>query len=793
MSTDVTVTFNATTKVWSRTDAGIISYPSTVSEVAGGPFLVVPVTVPFDPIHQTGGAFYELKAGPHVGFLVSAFSNSLGYGNITINQPVDPTQATQGIAKIDPLADWRVLIKAMGGPGGKGGRTELEVNATTQLWSRTTTGIISWPSTRNAAPGGPYWVNPIVVPFDPIHQTGGSFYELKEGPDAGFLVSFHTNALGYGDISTAQGDFNRGPGETLATIYHPNPHTTGASKHYNAGGEFHMSLLVDDPNILVPLPKQTHYAVEFFDIDANAWVEVFAGMIWDMDANEKEVIFYGIDYLALYQFVVDSRFNVAEPDAEAPTGSKYNDQTISAIIQDELQYAHDQTDSMVGWIDIGPIATMPINLSIYATFVDVLSFVKGLLDSWRAGSGKFSEIAVVKTGDGTYSVQTYDDPGVARDNLLLQYGNLVQAYRVIPFGKTWYDRVNVIGRDLFGVKAQFKSLNSSLSQSTWGQIAGPPIYFDALDDNDILRRALQASIDASRLGKQIGVDTRLGSWRPWEGYNLLDRVPIDINHGAVQTKNYGNDIFGADPAGDPSGVLASYWAIIGLLWEAYDDGHWVTTPLLWPAGKGVLADVCSYKEVDVGGASTVDAIGDTWTVTRDLSDTPTGVNFHPGGTRIPESGTMVPTGHTLTGVRYDGAPIGLVGTVPNDGTLFGIGATVTGSAQEITARWSWDLGVGSQGVCSVGIVSSGSIEGHLQVQGSDDGVTWVTVLTNAHITADSLTAEAALVPVDDSIPPYRYWALFYDAMVTEGLAYYPGFQIVGILFWARTLAEVSSD
>ena len=65
------LTFNATTKVWSRTVTGIISYPSTVNAVAGGPFTVVPTIVPFDPIRQTGGSFWVLKEGPNTGYLVS--------------------------------------------------------------------------------------------------------------------------------------------------------------------------------------------------------------------------------------------------------------------------------------------------------------------------------------------------------------------------------------------------------------------------------------------------------------------------------------------------------------------------------------------------------------------------------------------------------------------------------------------------------------------------------------------------------------------------------------------------
>lgn len=666
--------------IWSRTTAGLISYPSTVTAAVGGPYVVVATSVAIDPVHQTGGSFWVLKEGPNVGFLVSFHSNELGYGSISVTtDAVD--DRTRGTPHVNPLADWRLLIKDLG-PVNEGAHL-LTFNDTTAIWSRTTGGIISWPSTVDAAPGGPYRVNPIVVPYDPVHETGGSFWVLKEGPNLGYLVSYHSNSLGYGDITVTAGEQSRGPGETLATLYHPNAHLAGFSQMWNAGGEIHFTLLVDDPNILMPKPKENHVTVEFFDEDEDAWVEDFAGVVWDMDATETEVVFYGIDYLALYQFTKDERFDVAEPERAAPTGSKYTGQTIQDIVTAQLTYSKGLANSWVGFITIGDICPMPYEVDIYSTFHDTLSFVTGLLDSWRAGTGKLTRISVEKTEAGGYEVIVVDDPGVQRDELRLQYGDLVQGYRVVPHGTNWATRVNFIGRQLNGLKAIYKTINSTQDEARFGRIAGEVQYQESIDEDDLARRALQAAIDASRQGKQIGVGTKLGSYRPFEGYRLCDMVPVDINHGAVNTQDWNNSTFGEDEAEDPS-TTAALWAIVGIRWESFDDGHWITTPLLYPKGRGPIAASCSTVLGRVSFASATDHV---WSAGFPGTVVPMTVDIEPtvGVPTLLFSYTIsvagdVPTDHAMT-VPAGYTLLDSLGGAIGDTSEFPFGCNVANSRQ----------------------------------------------------------------------------------------------------------------
>lgn len=596
------LTFLATTKLWTVTTDNIVDYPSTHNASAGGPYTVEPQHIAFDPVHQTGGTFWLLIDGPYAGYFVSSSTNLNGYGSISVSDGSLPATPGGDTPMVNPGADWRVLIKGMGSGGA--GTHALTFNADTQLWTRTSTGIIAYdydiahgPSgdgTLTGASGtGPYRVNPVTVPYDPVHETGGSFWELKEGPNVGDLVSAHSNSLGYGDISVAARDGDRGPGAVLATLHHPNPHLAGFSKMYNTGGEFHMTLLVDDPNILVPIPKQTHYSIEFEQTEGMGdWVEVAAGLVWDLEQTDTECVFYGVDYLALLQFLWDERFDPSNPDRAVPNGSKYVNQTITYIVTEQLEHAIGLLDSPVNFIKMGSIATMTYRVTIYSALAQCLTFVTGLLDSWRAGTEKLTELRVQKNDDGDYEFVVEDNPGVERPELELQYGLLAQGYQIREFDKNWASRVNMIGRDPTGhsLLLQFQSVASPQSEALWGRIGGPPQVVESIDLADMKRRALQAAIDASRIGRKVGIGTKLGSYRPWEAYNMLDMVPVLIQHGAVDTAAWSNDQFVGDDSTseDPSTGTTGLWAIIGLQWESYDDGHWITTPLLYPKGKGAI-------------------------------------------------------------------------------------------------------------------------------------------------------------------------------------------------------------
>lgn len=89
------------------------------------------------------------------------------------------------------------------------GQYEITFNASTLVYSRNAQGYIQLPGVAfNPGSSVTIYGNPQVIPKDPVHLTGGSFYNMKTGPFAGYLVSFWTNSLGYGDITVVTAGSN---------------------------------------------------------------------------------------------------------------------------------------------------------------------------------------------------------------------------------------------------------------------------------------------------------------------------------------------------------------------------------------------------------------------------------------------------------------------------------------------------------------------------------------------------------------------------------------------------------
>lgn len=364
----------------------------------------------------------------------------------------------------------------------------------------------------------------------------------------------------------------RGPGRTVAVFEQAK--SVGAAIVYNSPGDAHFTIPPDDPQISVVEPKQVHYAIEFYG--GNGWRETFAGVVWDFDASETSVVFQCIDYLALYDTVKDERYDPANPDKPyTKGGSKYVDKTISQVLTDQLTRAKGLTNSPVGFITIGSIATMSEKITTWTTMDSVLQTAGKLIDSHRQGTGKKTRIRVKKTGAAAYSVVIEDDPGRIRSDLRLKYGELVQGYRVVAFGPGWASVQHSVGRNRDGVRVFYKTANApGIDQSVYGRIAQVAFMDGVTDENDLIRRTKQAAIKNSKLGSGIALGIRSGFLAPLNGYDVTDTFPVSIIHGAVDTTRFGS----------------GYWDCYAVAWEAGDDQEQVINLTLLPREDSTSPD-----------------------------------------------------------------------------------------------------------------------------------------------------------------------------------------------------------
>ena len=401
--------------------------------------------------------------------------------------------------------------------------------------------------------GASNWTYAQIILSADFNPDPGSYSEVQIDPNAPWRILIRDLFQSDGVTPTV----GRAPGRLVAVLEEAkNP---GASLVFNSPGELHFTLLKDDQQISVIEPKQTHYAVEFYSGDG--WQEKFAGVVWDVDATETDVVFKGLDYLGLYDTTIDERYDPLKPNKSYKNnGSFYENVSIRNVVLDQLNWAKKLANSWVGFISIGAIATMNEKVTVYSTMQPTLSFVAGLIDSHRQGTGKRTRMKVVKTTTGGYQLQIVDDPGVIRADLAMYYGELVQGYRVIFFGDGWANVQHIIGRNRDGVKVTYKTIKNQPfqpSQSLYGRIATVAVMDGVQDQADLNRRGLQAAIQSAKLGKNIAIGIRTEYLPVLQGYDICDVFPLRILDGAVDT-----DAFGS-----------GYWTAAAVAWEGTDIGE----------------------------------------------------------------------------------------------------------------------------------------------------------------------------------------------------------------------------
>ena len=370
------------------------------------------------------------------------------------------------------------------------------------------------------------------------------------------------------------------PGYNVAVI--EDAANIGASEMYNSGGEFFFSLPAIHPQVAVIEPYQVHYLLEHYR--GESWRSITGGIITDFDATDNDVVFYGQDYLAILSRLVDDRFNpTASADAEAVLypatggGAKYVGRTISQIITDQLDRAIHNVGSPLRFFTRGAVATMDEKIDIFVSFKERLPFIAGLIESHRAGTGVRTRLIAQRAGNGAWSFIVKEDAGRDRPNLRMEYGGLVQGFRVIPFGD-FATRLLAVGRVYNQLKVEYitatapppSGQDASWYEENYGVLPKTAIYQDVTDVNDLKRRAKQAVARSVRVGKALALHLRPGALQIKDGWDIADSILVDINRGVVSTTRMGS----------------GYWTIWGWTWELKPDGEEDITLSLLPKEDG---------------------------------------------------------------------------------------------------------------------------------------------------------------------------------------------------------------
>jgi hypothetical protein len=438
----------------------------------------------------------------------------------------------------------------------------------------------------NLPAGGYEWRVRITDSLGGVAEWDNDIFTIEEdSPDDEGDLEFTT---GYSNIRPAQRILikdmnysNRGPGKVIAII--EDFSNLGVSWYASAPGELYFTLPVTHPQVAVIEPMTTHY--EYQQYRRGRWVGLAYGLIRDFDAKEDDVVFYGIDYLGLLSWSIEAAKQTAKEPKRAMggrandvKGSRYLKKTIKHIIVDQLARARAQdSNSPVKFIETGRIDNYSTIVTIYASYAERLSFIRGLIDSHKGsqanGEERRSRIRVRWNpssggGRGRFQFEALDGVGKNRPNIRLEYGSIIQGYRVVALDE-FASIVYGIGKVPNATLPYFSNVNApGISQTTWGSIGRANFWSDIVDSADLTRRARAMGTRLSRIGKRVALGLRVSGIDVFDGYDILDSFPVSIEDGVVSTSQYGS----------------GYWTMWGLEYRLYPDEHDEVTFILRPRG-----------------------------------------------------------------------------------------------------------------------------------------------------------------------------------------------------------------
>lgn len=410
---------------------------------------------------------------------------------------------------------------------------------------------------------------------------------------SGYEPRLHAYRIVLYDMGT-----DRGPGAIKAII--EDAANVGASMYVNAPGEVYFTLPATHWQVSECEPYQRHYSLQQYT--GGAWKERFAGILTDFDSTGDDAVIYGMDYLGLLSIDIERRFSGNGKKVVEDGGAKYGEKRgtspkrkwrISEIIDDQVTAAKNVAFSTTGFISTGRWDLLGEQAMIDASFRPRLEFIRGLIDSSRAGTGARTRLAVRRArtpegAPGSYQWHLLKNPGKKRPELRMEFGGIIQGFRVVAMGDFAVKGYG-IGRKVNEIKPFYKSdvagtgsrQNELLAR--YGSISKVAVWNDIADENDLLRRVQQMTAESSTVGKRMALGLRVHAISPFDGWDLCDSVPIAINRGVVHTGLYGS---GTDPTVDNPQTGEPYdygwWVIWGTEWRLFPDGHDETTLVVRP-------------------------------------------------------------------------------------------------------------------------------------------------------------------------------------------------------------------
>lgn len=337
---------------------------------------------------------------------------------------------------------------------------------------------------------------------------------------------------------------DRGRGDVTAVINDAG--NVGVGAYANAAGSCHFTLPYNHPLISTCIPRLTHYRIS--RVSPSGETTVGVGLLDDFDATENEVVFYGLDYLGLFDRSI------------TPSDTSYTDADIGTIIEDEAKLARDSSatshpdaNSVLGFLTMGTFDTTSLApASIISAFQPRLQFIQSLISTWSGSNSTPVRPLFSVTRDPTFTVSFDKDAGSDQTGMHLEYRSTVTHFRYIPGWAGYRTAMHLIGQKRDGAAVLYSDETGG-SPSTYGISEGADLILDVADQTTLDNMAKHELRVSQRIGKKLTLTIQSGALAPWDGYDLADSIPISISRGPVS-------------------LSRALYTLTGLQWEMAPDG-----------------------------------------------------------------------------------------------------------------------------------------------------------------------------------------------------------------------------
>lgn len=337
----------------------------------------------------------------------------------------------------------------------------------------------------------------------------------------------------------------RGPGGTVTVI--EDAIDVGHSEYANDAGESFWTMPYSHWAHGQVLPLRTHVHIQRQSNAQAPWKTVGWHLVSDHDSTDDDTVYYGDDYLSLFR------------GSLTDLKTKYTDQPISDIIESEAQkaiyqhpplYTSQDPNSRLGFMTVGQVDAVTESTPAFSDYQPRLDFMISLVNQSRAGGPTHPTMLISR--DAPFTFNFYKNLGVDRPEIHLEYGGLVNSFRMRGGYGALASEIKAVGQTITNSTTLFSD-QVGTTPKLYGIIQKAAVYPVVVNQTALDRMTLNAARQSAQLNRDLALVIRSDALGPYDGYQIMDSFPVTIKRGKVNLDHEWYTLWGLEWIGHKDG------------------------------------------------------------------------------------------------------------------------------------------------------------------------------------------------------------------------------------------------